>query len=224
MVVVGIGSEEAPASVSRHPRRRVLLSGTLAGTAASIGFAGLHHLLISDIWFSLLPMMLAGAACGLCLAWSYRAVFPTPSPTRWILYNLEFAGLFVLLGAVSFLIYEPVYTISGLVAGVESPNALVAEATPLIAGFALLAGAGLALLRGRTPAQGISIVVTCVVLTVLLGHNAAILGMVHLTGEAVPLLAEFYALLAAIMLGNALLFLVLERRGLFGPGTAPGGE
>jgi len=187
------------------------LWGAVAGTATSVGFAALHHLLISDIWFSLVSMMVAGALCGLCLAWSFALVFEGATPTRWFLYNLEFVVLFALLGAVSFLVFEPVYTIPGLTAGFESPDALLKQAIPLSAVFGLLAGAGISLKRGRTVKKATSIIVTCVTLTVLLGHNAAILGMVHMTKEAVPMLAEFYGLIAAILVGNAGAYLALER-------------
>lgn len=36
-------------------------------------------------------------------------------------------------------------------------------------------------------------------LTVLLGHNAAILGMLYMTREALPLVAEFHGLMAAVL-------------------------
>jgi hypothetical protein len=199
---------------------RILLSGVIAGAATSFGFAGLHHLLISDIWFSLVPMMVAGALCGLCLAWSYRVLFERPTRSGWLRYNLEFVVLFILLGGVSFLLYEPVYTLPGLSAGLESADALLRQALSLSAMFGIVAGAAISLVRGRTAQKATAIIVTCLALTVLLGHNAAILGLVHMTKEMVPVLAEFYGLTAAIMVGNAGLFMVLERRGLFSRGPS----
>jgi hypothetical protein len=196
-------------------RGRVLLSGAIAGASTAVAFAALHHLLISDIWFSLLPMMAAGAVCGLCLAWAYVVVFEATTPATWLRYNLEFLALFVVLGALSFLLFEPVYTIQGLVAGTEAPDRLLGVAIPLAAGFGVIAGAAISALRGRTLRKATAIVTTCVVLSVLLGHNAAILGMVHMTMEAVPLLAQFYGLMAAILVGNATAFVILERRRLF---------
>jgi hypothetical protein len=201
---------------------RHLVSGAVAGTVTSVGFAALHDVLISDIWAMLVPMMVAGALCGLCLAWSYRLVFDRATPAGWVLYNLEFVALFALLGAISFALFEPVYTIPGLTTGAESPDALLRQAIPLSALFGLVAGAAIALARGRTAARATAITVTCVVLSVLLGHNAAILGMIHMTMDAVPLIASFYGLMAAILVGNAGAFLLLERRGLFAP-EAQGG-
>jgi Mg2+/citrate symporter len=54
---------------------RFLLSGVIAGAASTLVFTAIHHLFISNIWFSLLPMLIAGALCGLCLAWSYGRLF-----------------------------------------------------------------------------------------------------------------------------------------------------
>jgi hypothetical protein len=203
-------------------RGRVLLSGAIAGASTSVAFAALHHLLISDIWFSLLPMMAAGAVCGLCLAWSHVVVSATTTPATWLRYNLEFLALFVVLGALSFLLFEPVYTIPGLVAGTESPDRLLGVAIPLAAGFGVIAGVAISALRGRTLRKATAIVTTCLVLSVLLGHNAAILGLVHMTMEAVPLLAQFYGLMAAILVTNATAFVILERRGLFAAPNSAG--
>jgi hypothetical protein len=197
-------------------RGRLLLAGIVSGAATSVGFAALHHLLISDIWFSLGPMTAAGALCGLTLAWSYSLLAGRPSPGGWLLYNLGFVALFVLLGLISLLVYEPRYTIPGLVAGVEPPDVLLREALPLTLGFGLLSGVGLSAACARQFRAGAAVVVTSLTLTLLLGHNAAILGMVHMTKEALPLLAEFYGLIAAIMAGNAGVFFLLERRGFFG--------
>ncbi|HSJ24886.1 MAG TPA: hypothetical protein VK929_09475 [Longimicrobiales bacterium] len=203
---------------------RILVSGAVAGTVTSFGFTVLHHVLISNIWFSALPMMAAGAICGLCLAWSYRLVFARHSTGGWLLYNLMFVGLFIVLGGVSFMVFEPIYTIAGLVTGEQSPDALLGQAIPMSALFGVVAGVVMAGLRRADRRQGVSLVITCVVLTVLLGHNAAVLGLVHMSQEAVPLLAQFYGLIAAIMVGNATAFVALERRRFFARSavTAPG--
>jgi hypothetical protein len=195
---------------------RTLLSGAGGGAATAVGFVALHHLLISDIWFSVVPMVVAGALCGLCLAWSYRALFGKPGRASWLLYNLHFIALFMLLGGVSFLLYEPAYTIAGLSAGVESPDGLLRQALPLSAVFGLLAGIVVSAGWARSARKATSVVVTYVALTLLLGHNTAILGMVHLDRGALPLLAEFFGLIAIILAGNAGALLLLERRGLFG--------
>jgi hypothetical protein len=194
---------------------RTLLSGAIAGTATSFGFAALHHLLISNIWFSVLPMLVAGAISGLCLAWSYSSAFTTRSIAGWLKYNMLFVALFLVLGGISFVLYEPIYTIQGLIAGVEPMGELLRQALPLSAAYGIVAGLGISMIVGANVRQATSLVVTSLVLTVLLGHNVAILGMVHMSQEAVPLLAQFYGLVAAIMFGNAATFVLLERRRFF---------
>ena len=72
---------------------RVVLSGATAGVVTAVAFAYLHELLISDIWFSVVPMMIAGALCGGTLAWTYHLLFPAASGTTWS----SFVGLQIAL-------------------------------------------------------------------------------------------------------------------------------
>jgi len=54
--------------------------GAAAGALAALTFAAVHALLISDIWYSLVAMLAAGAVCGATIGWSYgrlsRAIDP----------------------------------------------------------------------------------------------------------------------------------------------------
>ncbi|CAN5796390.1 hypothetical protein BH23GEM9_BH23GEM9_15990 [soil metagenome] len=202
--------------------RRLLLSGAIAGIVTTVAFAALHHLLISNIWLSLLPMMAAGAVCGMCLAWSYRLLFERVSAAGWVGYNLMFVALFILLGAVSLVAYEPVYTIPALIAGAQPPGELISRVMPLTVALALISALAISLAWGRTLRQATAVVLTCLALFVLLGHNAAVLGLVHMTQDAVPMLAQFFGLIAAIMAGNAVAFFLLERRSLFRKQTGDG--
>lgn len=59
--------------------RRYLFSGAMAGILSAISFAFIHALFISNIWFSVVPMIVAGALCGLGISWSYRVVVKRPS-------------------------------------------------------------------------------------------------------------------------------------------------
>jgi hypothetical protein len=78
--------------------RRYLLSGPLAGALSAVSFALIHALFISNIWFSVVPMMVAGALCGLGIAWSYRVVVRRPSLGSWLRYNALFVAMLALLG------------------------------------------------------------------------------------------------------------------------------
>ena len=103
---------------------RFSLSGALAGAASALVFAAIHQLLINNIWFALIPMMIAGALRGLSLAWTYRLLFRSPSLPTWLAYNAGFVGLLILLGLVSFLIYDPITTIPVLIAAGKPPQEL----------------------------------------------------------------------------------------------------
>ena len=112
-------------------------SGAVAGAVSAFAFAIIHHLFISDIWFSLIMMMVAGAVCGLCIGWTYGLLFEAPSTGSWVRYNMLYVVMFVLLGAASVLVYEPVTTIAALIEANEPPDALFRQALPMTVGFTL---------------------------------------------------------------------------------------
>lgn len=193
--------------------RRLLLSGAAAGAASAFAFTALHHLLISDIWFSLGLMLAAGGLSGLCLAWTYGILFDAPTARGWWLYNGVWVALLVLLGLTSFLVYEPVTTMAAVMAAGGAPPAeLLRQATPLTVGFTIGATAVLSALWGRTLLKAASLLVTTAVIVSLLGINVSALGLVELDGSAVFLLAEMLVLIMALIFGFAAIFHVVERR------------
>jgi hypothetical protein len=193
--------------------RRLVLSGAIAGAASALAFTALHHLLISDIWFSLIPMLLAGALSGLCLAWTFGLLFRAPTITGWWLYNGFWVALLVLLGLASFLVYEPVTTMAAVMAtGGGPPDELLRQAAPLTVGFILGATALLGALWGRSLLKVVSILATTTVIVALLGINVSALGLVELDDSAAFLLAETVGLIMALIFGFAGIFLLLERR------------
>lgn len=176
-----------------------------------MAFTALHHVLISDIWFSVIPMLLAGAWSGLCLAWTYGLLFDSPTLRGWWLYNAVWVALLVVLGLASFVVYEPVTTMAAVMAaGGAPPDELIRRAVPLTVGFTLGATALLSLLWGRTPLKAVSILVTTTVIISLLGLNVSVLGLVELDGRAVFLLVEMVGLIMALIFGFASIFLLLE--------------
>lgn len=208
---------------------RLLLAGAAAGAATTVVFAALHHLLISDIWYSIIPMLVAGASCGTCLAWSYALLFDRASAAGWFAYNMMYFALFVLLGITSVVIYEPVYHMDALIAGNEPPRELMWQAMPLTVAFTLASAAVISLAWGRSLHKAAAVLLTCTVLIVLLGLNVSVLGLVHMSQAIAAVLIRFFGLIAAIMLGNAAVLYILERRSLFrndsgaGAESAPGG-
>jgi hypothetical protein len=192
--------------------QRRLLSGAVAGAASTAIFAAVHQALISDIWFSLLPMTTAGVACGVSIAWSYARLFPSPSVASWMGYNLLFVGMLMLLGVCSVVIYEPIANAAVLIAANEPPRELFGRAMPLTVGFVLVLTAGISVARARRPLDVVAVLVTCVVLLALLGMNVSVLGLVQFTGGEAYLVAELFALIAVLGLGYSACFALLERR------------
>jgi uncharacterized membrane protein YuzA (DUF378 family) len=189
------------------------VSGAVAGAASAFAFTALHHLMISDIWFSLPFMLAAGAVSGACLAWTYGMLFGAPRAGRWWLYNGAWVALLVLLGAASFVVYEPVTTMAALMAaGGAPPPELFRRATPLTVAFILGTTMAASLVWGRSLAKAASILVTTTVIIVLLGINLSVLGLVELDGSAVFMLAEMLLLVMALLFGFAGIFQLMERR------------
>jgi uncharacterized membrane protein YuzA (DUF378 family) len=204
---------------------RFLLSGAAAGAGSAFAFTALHHLVISDIWFSLPLMLGAGALSGVCLAWTYGLLFDAPTARGWWLYNGVWVALLVLLGAASFVVYQPVTTMAAVMAsGGAPPPELLQQAMPLTVGFILATTAVLSLVWGRSAAKAASIFVTTTVIIVLLGINVSALGLVELDGSAAVLLAEMLVLVMALLFGFAGIFQVLERRRFRATTTLPSGR
>lgn len=193
--------------------RRALLSGAAAGAASAFAFTALHHLVISDIWFSLPFMLGAGALSGVCLAWTHAVLFPVPTAVGWWIYSSVWVALLVLLGLASFIVYEPITTMAAVMAaGGAPPNELLLRATPLTVVFVLAATAVLSMIWGRTALKVVSILVSTTVIIALLGINVSALGLVELDGTAVFLLVEMVGLIMALLYGFAAIYQLLERR------------
>jgi hypothetical protein len=191
---------------------RTLLSGTAAGVVSVVVFAFVHELLISDIWFSLIPMMIAGAACGMSLAWSYRLMVQPTSLRSWIQYNLIYDVLFVILGVVSLVVYEPITTAAEVMATNEAPTELISLALPLSIAFTL-AGTGLiGWLYGSSWRHYMAVLVTTTLLIFLLGINVSILGLVEIPVSAMYLVMEMFLLILALDVVYAAVFAGLELR------------
>jgi hypothetical protein len=177
---------------------RLLLSGAIAGALSTVVFTAIHQILISDIWFALVPMVAAGILCGVSIAWSYGRLFRTRAVGSWLLYNALYVLLFALLGIVSIVLYEPITTVPEVLATDDARNALLREAVPLTVFFILASTAAIWARWGRSLLDGLSVLLTCTSLFVLLGSNISVLGLVHLPTGAVPLVALFFGLLLAL--------------------------
>jgi hypothetical protein len=202
---------------------RAVLSGALAGAVSVVVFTAVHDWLISDIWSTLLPMMAAGALCGVTVAWSYARLFGQRlSMASWVGYNALYVGLLALLGLVSVLVFEPIVTAAELLEiGGAPPPELFRSATPLTVAFVLLSAAGIGRLWGRSALDHLSVLLACTTVVVLLGLNLSILGLVRFTSGSLPLLGMTYGLVVVLNAVFAAVFAALERRALLGVPAAP---
>jgi hypothetical protein len=190
------------------------ISGAAAGAVSAFAFAIIHHLFISDIWFSLIIMMVAGALCGLCVGWTYGLLIESPSVGSWLRYNMLYVAMFVLLGIVSVLVFEPVTTIAALVAANEPPDELIGQAMPITIVFTLATAILLSWMYGRSWLHYGAILLTCTMLILFLGLNVSVIGLVYIPGGFLYLIGELFGLIFAINFFYVAAFIALERKSL----------
>jgi hypothetical protein len=191
----------------------------VAGAVSAFVFAIIHDLFISDIWFSLIMMMVAGAVCGLCVAWSYGLLVESPSTGSWLRYNTLYVAMFGLLGVASVLVYEPVTTIWALVEANESPDELFRQAMPMTVVFTLITAALVSLLYRRSWLRAGAVLLTCTVLVLLLGLNVSAIGLVYIPRGSLYLVAELFGLILALNVMYVAVFIGLERKSLISAGA-----
>jgi hypothetical protein len=119
---------ELPAS-PRPRRGRLVVPSAAAGALAALTFAAAHALWITDIWFSLVPMMVAGAVCGATIGWSHGRLFE-PSVRTWLGYNAGYVVALAVLGLVSVVVFEPRTTMAELLTLDGPPADLIVDAFP----------------------------------------------------------------------------------------------
>jgi hypothetical protein len=185
-------------------------SGAIAGTVSAFTFAVIHDLFISDIWFSLPILMAAGAICGLCVGWAYGLLFGRPSMKSWLEYNALYVGMFAFIGAVSVLVFEPVTTIAELLLSSGPPDDLFRQAMPMTIVSTTVMVAIISRVYGRSWTHYAAILLTCTVLVLLLGLNVSVIGLIAIPGSSLYLIAELFALILALNLVYAVVFIVLE--------------
>lgn len=169
----------------------------MAGALAALAFAAVHALWITDIWFSLVAMMIAGAVCGATIAWSYARLFE-PSIRTWLGYNAAYVIALAVLGLVSVAVFEPRTTMAELLTLDGPPVDLIGDAFPLTILFTLGTALVLGVLFGRTPAAFGTILVTTSVLVVLLGLDVSVIGLIRIPTESLYLVVELAALIVVL--------------------------
>jgi hypothetical protein len=124
--------------------------------------------------------------------------------------------MFILLGAVSVLVFEPVTTIMALVVANEPPDELIGQAMPMTIVFTLATAILLSWRYGRNWLHYIAILLTCTLLVLLLGLNVSVIGLVSIPGSSLYLIAEMFGLILTINLAYVAVFIALERKSLCG--------
>lgn len=198
-----MGIEQQQTSLSESLERPSRLQGAVSGGLTTLAFVLLHDLWISDIWFNLGPMLLAGALCGLAIVWGYTKAVPAHSSARWFAYNGWLAGLLVALGVASFAVLDPRFTMAEAMAMDDALAELIPPALPLMITATLVGTLLLWFAYGRRRAALAPILVTQVLLVFLVGHNLAILGLVELSDDLLAVFVEFTGLTAFLGAGFA---------------------
>lgn len=193
---------------------RFARSGVIAGLLSALAFAVVHLVLISDIFFSLIPMLIAGGVCGASLGATYAFVAVTVSVREWLGFNATFVLLFVLLGIASEIVFEPILTAAEVLAAGEPPGILFTRSLPFMGVFTVLATAVLSLRYGRDPQRVAALFATTVVLMVALGMNVGIFGLVQIPTAALPLVGMLFLLILVLAGAYAVTFLCIEWRTL----------
>ena len=201
---------------------RSALTGTIAGAISAYSFALIHGRFISNIMFSLPALLIAGAICGLCLGWTYGLLFKTPSLHTWLQYNALYVGMFVLIGCVSVLVYEPVTTLAAVMASDAPPDDLFRLAMPMTILATLVMTAIIGRLYARRLAHYAAILLTCTVLVLLLGLNVSVIGLIAIPRSSIYLIGELAGLILALNLVFAFVFAGLEWKTFFAGANRPG--
>jgi hypothetical protein len=172
-----------------------VLIGAQSGAASALVFTVVHDLTISNIWPMLGGMLLAGALCGACLAWSYEHLFPRPSIATWVAYNAVYLAMFAVLAAVSVVAFEPVTTMAAITARGGPVDDLIVEALPLSGVFVVAVTGVLGNLWARGRLDYLRLLVTVAVLMLLLGMNVSVLGLVDFGGGSMGPVFAFIGLI-----------------------------
>lgn len=197
--------------VDRPPLAPDIRTGIIAACASVVVFATVHHLLISNIWFSLPMMLVAGAISGAALAWNYRMLSEEPSVPSWLAYNAAWVGTLLVLAGASMVAFEPIVTMEELLTNGGPPTELFGRAFPLTFVFSILAAAAMTALWGWTWLRLCATVASSAAITLLLGLNISTIGLVEIPGESALIVAEFFALVVLLDLVYAGGFIALAR-------------
>ena len=204
-------AHRAELGVEATPSSRSGLSGALAGVASVLVFTVVHQLTISNIWAMVGPMVVAGALCGLCIAWTYGRLFESYTIGTWVGYNAIYLVMFAALAAISVAVFEPVTTMAALINRGGPVDDLIGRALPLTGGFALVTAGGLGAMLARTPSDYLRLLLAVTTLMLFLGLNVSVLGLVDFGGSSLGPVVAFFALIGLLDAAFVVGFVTLRR-------------
>lgn len=183
-------ADTVPGAASNGGPSFVVL-GAFSGVVVVLGFTVIHDVFISDIWFNVGPMVLAGALCGASIAWSYHRGVAQHSPAGWFRYAILLSAEMIALGAVSLLVLSPRFTMAELMVADDAFDRLLPPSIPLMIGAMVVGTAVVWMSFGRRRGALLPILVTQVLLVFLLGHQFAFLGLVESSSTLFVVFGEF---------------------------------
>ncbi len=185
------------------------MRGAIAGAIAVMVFTIVHFFVISDIWWSLVPMLVAGAACGAALAATFGMV-RTPTPMTWFAYNAVWVALLGSLSVASILVFEPITTVAELIEADGPPDELIGQALPMTAAFTLLSAGVVTVVFMRRWSAFLPVLGTAALVVALLGLNLSITGLAEFESGQGVLIAELLGLVALLAGVYAVAYRMLE--------------
>jgi len=195
-------------------KSRFAISGAISGAVAALTFTLIHDIFISDIWFSLALMLVAGGLCGACLGWSFSIMVRSSSLKSWLAYNLIYDTMFLVLALVSLLVFSPTMPMAALMALNGPPDDLIAQALPVTVIFTVIMAVAISAIYGFGWSRLGASLLTSLVLVLLLGLNVSVIGLVSIPRGSWYLVAEMLGLILMLDLAYAAVFVVLERTSL----------
>jgi len=202
-----------PIAATPSPAVVFAAAGAASGSLSSVAFALIHAIVISDIWNTAVVLVAAGALSGASIGWSYGRLFE-PSARSWLAYCGGYVVMLGLLGVVSVALFEPMTTMTALLATDGPPSELIEAALPVTILYTLGAALVLAGLVGWSWSAFATILVTCAVLVALLGLNVSVIGLVEIPAGSLYLVAEMFGLVLLLAGTHAAVFLALMRHRL----------
>jgi hypothetical protein len=186
-------------------------AGAVSGVISTATFTVVHYYTISNIWPMFVPMAVVGAVCGATIAASFTRLTRRESAAAWAGYNLAYLVMLGSLAAASVAVFEPVTAMAAVTDAGGSVGDLIARALPLTVGFVVVAGGVIGAVLARRPTDYLWALLCTTVLTIFVGLNVSVLGMIDFTGAPLGPVVEFFGLIVLLDAVFAVSYLVVRR-------------